>query len=113
MKALPKSLTKQRVVLSELLTAFSNKNPVPLEPYSITHSGGRTTLQADIIEKVHDFYERDDISRMSPNVADSRKFLNQNTGKKEVKQVRHMMFRLSEAYALFIEDMTKNGNNCD
>lgn len=92
-------------VLTPACTNFENAYSTPGTQHKPTNA-----LSQDLINKVQAFYERDDISRMSPNVKHSRKFLNPATGKKEIRQLRHLMFRLSEVYNLFIaENMVENG----
>lgn len=59
---------------------------------------------SNLIAEVKKFYEDDEISRMSPNVKDCRLFKNITIGQKEITQIRHLMFRLTEVYELFLVD---------
>lgn len=51
---------------------------------------------------VKQFYENDAISRISPNVKDTRLIKNPATGEKEAFQIRHLMYTLREAYGMFL-----------
>lgn len=66
-------------------------------------------ISQDLVMKVRSFYERDDISRVSPNAKDVRYFTDQS-GKKELQQIRHLVYRLSEVYALFIMEYGEGEN---
>lgn len=61
-----------------------------------------------VIEMVKAFYERDNVSRMSPNVKDCRTFINDATGCKEVKQIRHLQHKLEVVYDMFVKHI-QNG----
>ncbi|KAJ6640217.1 hypothetical protein Bhyg_12967, partial [Pseudolycoriella hygida] len=65
-------------------------------------------VSSSVIETVQAFYERDDISRISPNVKDYRKFVNSQTGEKEYKQMRFLTYKLSDVYELFIKHIVQN-----
>lgn len=55
------------------------------------------------------FYERDDVSRMSPNVKHCKKFEDPSTGTKEFKQIRFLMYTLSDVYEMFKKQAVQNG----
>lgn len=70
-------------------------------------SNGKS-ISPDVVQAVETFYQKDDISRMSPNVKDVRLILNKLTGKKETTQIRHLMYNVSEVFELFLKDFAKN-----
>lgn len=57
-----------------------------------------------LVSAIQSFYERDDISRISPNVKDAKNFRNPDTREKELIQIRHLIFKLSEVYSKFVEE---------
>lgn len=68
-----------------------------------------TSNNFELIREIANFYERDDISRMSPKAKDMKKHINKQTGAEELFATRHMIVTLREAYALFMDDKkTKN-----
>lgn len=76
----------------------------------MTKKGNGKSLSSDVVQAVENFYQKDDISRMSPNVKDCRLILNPLTGRKETTQIRHLMYNVSEVYALFLSDYAKNAS---
>lgn len=69
------------------------------------------TVDLSLTSIVEKFYNRDDISRVSPNTRDCRTFINRTTGPKELKQMRHLMISLKEAYALFTGEFSAENEN--
>lgn len=110
-RSLPSASTKRNKALKKVLDSLD-----PVDKAEIIAGGdvtkGKTNqgLTADLIEAIQNFYERDDISRVSPNVKDCKRFVNDATGEKEYKQVRHLMYKLSEVHALFVEEFTAGMN---
>lgn len=105
-QALPTSLEKKIAVLAYILYSFDENIRLRILQQPVRRTSSNATTP-DLVKEVKDFYERDDISRMSPDVKGCRKFLNEVTGQKEIKQIRHLMYRLSEVYALFIAEKCK------
>lgn len=110
-RSLPSDSTKRNQALKKVLDSLD-----PVDKAEVIACGdvtkGKTNqgLTADLIEAIQNFYERDDISRVSPNVKDCKRFVNDATGEKEYKQVRHLMYKLSEVHALFVEEFTAGIN---
>lgn len=104
-KSLPSSPSKRKAVVSKLLGSFDRKDKEDIigNGTSARKKAARG-LSASLVKAIEQFYERDDISRISPNVKDARKFLDPLTGAKEVKQVRYAMYKLSEIYSKFIAE---------
>lgn len=130
--ALPKTLEKQKAVIIAIFNGLSENTQmkIVLNNSTLKSPTGKfllykvskickilmndytlagKKLSKQVIDEVVAFYERDNVSRMSPNVNDARKFTNISTGKKEVKQIRHLLYPLKEVYFLFIEQFYKNG----
>ncbi|KAJ6639674.1 hypothetical protein Bhyg_12421 [Pseudolycoriella hygida] len=70
-------------------------------------------LNPEIIDAIKLFYERDDVSRISPNMRDCRSFPNPVTGTKEIKQIRFLMYKLSDVHKMFVKhsQSDENGRN--
>lgn len=104
-RSLPASPSKQKAVIAKLLHSFNqiDKEEV-IDNTNATKQKTSKGLSPEIIKSIEQFYEREDISRVSPNVKDCKRFINEVTGEKEYRQVRHLMFKLSEVHALFVEE---------
>lgn len=102
-KALPKSPNKMKAVLTKLLHSFDDK-----DKQYIVHNGylpkKSTNISSAVISSVLKFYERDDISRMSPNTKDTRFFKNSANGTKELKTLRHLTRKLDKLYNVFVQE---------
>lgn len=107
-RALPESPTRKKAVLvsifkemddgerNELVSVISSK------PSTITSN---TSTKFDKISRdIGQFYERDDISRVSPKIKDVQQRKDVLTGAVDLLPKRHMVVTIKEAYALFIED---------
>lgn len=107
-RGMPPSPSKQKAVIAKLLHALNtnDKQEVVDNSYCTTKEKPSKGLSPNLVEAITEFYQRDDISRVSPNVKDCKRFVNDITGVKEYKQVRHLMFKLSEVRALFVEEYT-------
>lgn len=105
-KTLPSSPSKRKAVLARLLRSFSEEDQRDI--IGNTKSKGIKTnkgLSSTLVKEIRLFYERDDISRISPNVKDLRKFENPDTGEMEAKQIRYLSYKLSEVYLQFLDDV--------
>lgn len=109
-RALPSTTTKKKEVVSKLLLTFGEDDRSDIIANHVTTTKARPTraLKSAVVESVISFYERDDISRMSPNMRDCRKFVDPKTGLKEEKQIRHLMYKLSDVYSMFLRHV-QNG----
>ncbi|KAJ6639488.1 hypothetical protein Bhyg_12234 [Pseudolycoriella hygida] len=67
-------------------------------------------LNPEIIDAIKLFYERDDVSRISPNMRDCRSFPNPVTGTKEIKQIRFLMYKLSDVHKMFVKHSQSDEN---
>lgn len=108
-RSLPSASEKKEFVVTKILRMFDKSDVLDMvhqaHPNKIPKKNG---LAPDIVAEVKLFYERDDISRMSPNMKDYRKFKDPVTGTKEMKQIRYLMYRLSDVHRLFLRHM-QNG----
>lgn len=105
-RALPSTSEKKVAVVRKFLRCFSEteyQQIVCVEKKPTSKRG----IKPDVIDIVKSFYHRDDISRISPNVRDCRKFKDPITGMKELKQIRYLMYRLSDVYSLFLQHIQK------
>lgn len=105
-KSLPISPSKRKVVVSKILDSFGPKDRD--EIVGIKEAKPKTKhwkrMSSDLIAAIEAFYERDEISRVSPNVKDARYFKNALTGQKELRQLRHLTYKLKKVRALFVKD---------
>lgn len=62
-----------------------------------------------VIADIHEFYERDDISRVSPKMNDVKSYECAVTGNDVLQPMRHMVLTIKKAYALFVEDRENAG----
>lgn len=106
-RALPSTAQKKKQVVAKILKSFNSNDLEDVITNDISNTK-RTRLSATDIDIVRSFFERDDISRISPNVKDCRKFVNPSTGDKEFKQLRYLQYKLADAYSLFVKHI-KNG----
>lgn len=111
-KGLPNSLGKQR----DVILKFFNSLPEELRKEITTNKanvnkGGKKGIGLELCNKIAQFYERDDVSRMSPNTKDARYYRDPTTGEKQMKQKRHMIITLEQAYDKFL--ITNAGKKLD
>lgn len=110
-KSMPLAPSKRIALLNYMIHGYDDKDQEAIFCKRLmTKKGNGNNLSSDVVHAVEKFYQKDDISRMSPNVKDCRLILNQFTGKKETTPIRHLMFNLSEVYALFLSDYAKNAS---
>ncbi|XP_037025686.1 uncharacterized protein LOC119077393 [Bradysia coprophila] len=110
-RALPSTSGKKKEAVSKLLLTFDENDQSDI---ARRVSGVKTrptrALSSGITDSVISFYERDDVSRMSPNMRDCRKFVDPKTGVKEEKQIRYLMYKLSDVYDMFVRHF-QNGDD--
>lgn len=101
-KTLPSSPSKKAAVIAKLMYSLDEKNQLVIFNNKPTMKrGGNKGLSAELTDKIQLFYQRDDVSRMSPNLKDTRYFVDPRTGRKELQQIRHLVVTLKQAYDLF------------
>lgn len=101
-RALPATSTKKKELVSKLLHSFNADEQAEIIQGKLTEPKSQKGIPLGVIEMAKAFYERDDVSRMSPNVKDCRTFVNESTGLKEVKQIRYLQHKLDDVYNMFI-----------
>lgn len=105
-KALPISPTKRHVVLSKVLREIGQSQQLNVVE---SDAKGQTPIRnIELLANIRTFYDRDDISRASPNEKDVKKYLCEN-GTKVMLPARHMLHTIKEAAALFNSEMSAMG----
>lgn len=110
-RALPSAPAKKKQLATKLLRTFNDTDQQEIVANKSTEVKATRGVPQSVIEMVKAFYERDDISRMSPNTKDCRKFVNPTTGLKEIKLIRFLMYTLSDVYSMFVKHI-RNGKSC-
>lgn len=64
----------------------------------------------DLIEDIHEFCQRDDVSRASPNDKDVKTYKLPHTNEEVLLPKRHMILTIKESYAIFIEERKDTDN---
>lgn len=107
-RALPSTSEKKVAAVRKFLRCFKEDE---YQQIVCDEKKSRPTrgIKPDVINLVKSFYEKDDISRISPNMRDCRKFKDPITGIKESKQIRYLMYRLRDVYSLFLRHI-REGN---
>lgn len=105
-KSLPSSPSKRKIVVSKLLDSFDDKDRDEIVGKQASKQNKKhwKRMSTDLIENIEAFYERDEISRISPNVKDARYFKNAVTGQKELRQLRYLTYKLKEVRAFFVKE---------
>ena len=104
-RALPSTSAKKKEAVSKLLQTFNEKDRediINMVANTTAKAKPTRAISSNLIESVKSFYERDDISRMSPDMRNCRKFVNPVTGVKEEKQIRHLMYKVMDVYNMFL-----------
>lgn len=104
-KSLPSSPSKRKIVVKKVLDSFEadDRNEIIGNKTSVSRKNHWKRISSDLIEAIEAFYERDDVSRISPNVKHARNFKNLVTGKKEIRQIRYLSYKLKKVRALFVK----------
>lgn len=98
-KALPKSPRKKAYVVRKLFELIPGTKDIN-ETKKHTNS---LALSSETVDKVIEFYERDDISRMSPGLKDVTT-VKRIDGSKHKLQTRHLFSSIRETHALFCDE---------
>lgn len=110
-RAFPKSPTKKKAVLARIFSNMSEADKIDFNT-AILPTKPKTKTFPNVLmlaKDVRDFYERDDISRVSPKMRDVKEYRCAETGEKILLPTRHMILTCKEAYALFKEEQNKSG----
>lgn len=121
-RAMPSTSTKKKQVIAKILHSFDEQdqnaiisNDLTGEAKSTiqrksTRASSITRVSSSDIELIKSFYQRDDISRMSSNMRDCKKFTDPIDGVEEIKQIRYLMYRLVDVYNMFVK-FVQNGKS--
>lgn len=102
-RALPSATEKKKEVIRKILKSLDPVDQQEIVSDNTDRRQGAKRLSTSVVDEVVQFYARDEISRISPNVKDCRKFLNSSTGAKEYKQIRFLIHKLTDVYAMFVK----------
>lgn len=104
-KALPSSPSKRKAVIAKLLYSLDEKSQKEIfQNKAAIRRTGHKRIGPNLIQEIHKFYERDDISRMSTNVDDLTNFIDPITGEEQLIQLRYLVYTLKQAYDLFMKE---------
>lgn len=101
-KNLPQSPSKRRAVLFEIATEI-----LPSEVSKIFHTTERkksNAISEEAIQKIKQYYMRDDVSRQSPGIKDCKSIKDPKTGKRSQVQKRYLITSLRECYSHFKQE---------
>lgn len=103
-KGLPASPTKKLDVIEKFYNSLDGGTlrNLGIDLLKPKRNSGSKGISLMLTEDIIQFYERDDVSRTSPNVKDCRFYLNKQSGKQELKQKRHLVVTLAQAYDKFL-----------
>lgn len=102
--ALPASPRKKRAILAHIVSNLNDKDKETVVNVAAKPSCKRNPVSSNqLVNDIQKFYERDDISRTSPNSRDVKKYKCPETGEESFLPTRHMILSTKEAHALFVE----------
>ncbi|XP_067637574.1 uncharacterized protein [Eurosta solidaginis] len=111
-RTLPQSPTKRKAVLTKIFSNVREANKMDMET-SILPPPPQKKIHQNILmlkKAIIAFYERDDISRVSPRIRDVKEYLSES-GEKILLPTRHMVLSCREACALFNEEQGNSGKD--
>lgn len=105
-RTLPSSPSKRKIVVAKLLVSLDteDKDEIIRNKTSKPQKTHWKRISPVLIQTIESFYERDEISVISPNVKDCRRFADPVTGRKELRQIRYLTYNLKKVHSLFVED---------
>lgn len=112
-RSLPTSSTHRKAVLCKLVGEYDRdevKQIIFNDSLRNVKKNNNNSYKAEAIKSVTEFFLRDDITRVSPNVKDVMQCLNPLTKELESHPTRHLLLTIREAYAKYIEEMDSSVN---
>ncbi|XP_037050033.1 uncharacterized protein LOC119085183 isoform X2 [Bradysia coprophila] len=109
-RAAPATLVKSKQAVAKFLKTFDPSDVKEMVGISENKRKGSRAIKPSIVSEVDAFYQRDDISRISPNVKHCKRFEDPSTGAKEFKQIRFLLYTLSDVYRMFLEQAVQNSD---
>lgn len=105
-RTLPSSPSKRKIVVAKLLVSLDteDKDEIIRNKTSKPQKTHWKRISPVLIQNIESFYERDEISVISPTVKDCRRFADPVTGRKELRQIRYLTYNLKKVHSLFVED---------
>lgn len=107
--ALPSSPRKKNAILTHIVAKLDESEKENLVQVVSKSTFKRKSIQVNLIRVIHKFYERDDISRVSPRTNDVKSYKCPQTGEELYLPTRHLVLSVKEAYALFIQERNNEG----
>lgn len=109
-RVLPLGTTKRSAVLTKVINDLDETEKENIiETITKSNKNSRCSIGKEIGADIREFFERDDISRVSPKIKDVKVYKNAETGIDVLLPTRHMVLTIREAYALFVEDREQSG----
>lgn len=107
---LPHTASKRTAALAKVLNNLDcdERNQI-FNTFTKNLPKKQCTTRDDLIFDIRAFYERDDVSRVSPKMKDVKKYKCVDSVNKIFLPTRHMVLTIRETYALFVEDRTNSG----
>lgn len=102
-RAFPASPRKKRAILAHIVSNLNDEDKEKVVNVVSKPSFKRKVLSSQLISDIRKYYERDDISRTSPNSRDVKKYKCPDTDEELYLPTKHMVLSTKEAYALFVE----------
>lgn len=106
-RALPVSPSKKKAVLARIMSKMNDEDKQEL--VSVFARKKKYVPNKILIDAIRKFYERDDVSRVSPKIRDVKEYLCPTTGDKILLPKRHMTLTVKEAFAIFDEEQRSAG----
>lgn len=104
-KSLPTSPSKRKAVIAKLFYSLDEKSQREIYQNTTTiKRTGHKRISKTLIQEIHKFYQRDDISRLSSNADVLFNFINPSNGHRELLRIRHLMYTLKLAYSIFMKE---------
>lgn len=108
-RALPVSPRMKRAILAHIVSNLNNEDKQTVVNVVANPIFKRTSMTlSTLIKEIHKFFERDDISRVSPKTKDVKTYKCPETGEELSLPTRHLTLSIKEARALFMEKRKKN-----
>lgn len=100
--ALPASPRKKEAILTHMVANLDDADKNDLVSIVTGGSTAKKKTHDEINRDIRNFFERNDISRISPETSDVE-YICPETGDQILKATRHMVLSIRESYALFID----------
>lgn len=104
-RAFPTSPRRKRAVLAQIVSNVDDTDRNQLVKVVASDKNNTNAHEINRIDiAIGRFFERDDISRVSPKTRDIKTYICPRTGNEILLPTRHMVLSMKEAHALFVEE---------